>query len=190
MRSEKKTSCGMKSWFKNRIPTREQLQQNKSLRFLGEHLYQSNLWHFNRHSAPRALAIGLFWAMIPMPMQMLAAALVAAPLRAYLPLSIGSVWLTNPVTMPPIFYGNYLLGAWLLNTPAVSMPDEWSLEWLADMSLTHWQPLYFGSLVAAIGCAIIGYFGMNLYYRRSVLHKWNNRKGALANSGLSKQATK
>lgn len=90
--------------FKRYMPTPDSIKGNKSLRFLGKLIHDPNLWHLNRHSVARAMAIGLFWAMIPMPMQMLAAAAVAIPLRANLPISIGLVWLTNPITMPPIFY--------------------------------------------------------------------------------------
>ena len=80
-----------REFFKRHMPDPQSIQDNKSLRFLGSLLHDANLWHLNRQSIARAMAVGLFWAMIPMPMQMLAAALVAIPLRANLPLSIGLV---------------------------------------------------------------------------------------------------
>jgi uncharacterized protein len=101
--------------FKRYMPSPDSIKGNKSLRFLGTLIHDPNLWHLNRHSVARAMAVGLFWAMIPMPMQMLAAAAVAIALRANLPISIGLVWLTNPITMPPVFYCSYKLGAWLSN---------------------------------------------------------------------------
>jgi len=162
--------------FKRYMPDPDSIKRNKSLRFLGSLLHNSNLWQLNRHSIARAAGIGLFWAMIPIPMQMLAAALVAIPLRANLPLSIGLVWLTNPVTMPPIFYANYKLGSWLLGTPAVQMPDKLSLQWLMEITTTHWQPLYAGSLFAGIVLATTGYFATLLYWRWWVSRNWRRRQ--------------
>ncbi len=132
--------------FKRYMPDPEKLKHNPSLRFLGSLIHDANLWHLNRHSIARAVAIGLFWAMIPMPMQMFASALLAIPLRANLPISVGLVWLTNPITMPPVFYANYKLGTWLLDTPAIEMPDKISLHWILEVTTTHWQPLYAGSI--------------------------------------------
>ena len=85
--------------FKRYMPDPDSIKTNKSLRFLGKLIHDPNLLHLNRHSVSRGMAIGLFWAMIPMPMQMLAAAAVAIPLRANLPISIGLVWLTNPLSL-------------------------------------------------------------------------------------------
>jgi uncharacterized protein (DUF2062 family) len=43
------------------------------------------------------------------------------------------VWITNPITMPPIFYGCYKLGAWILDV---------SIEKDFVMSLDYvWQVL-------------------------------------------------
>ncbi|MBS7325435.1 MAG: DUF2062 domain-containing protein [Thiopseudomonas sp.] len=162
--------------FKRYMPDPDSIKRNKSLRFLGSLLHNSNLWQLNRHSIARAVGIGLFWAMIPMPMQMLAAALTAIVLRANLPLSVGLVWLTNPITMPPIFYANYKLGAWLLGTPAVQMPDKLSLQWLMEITTTHWQPLYAGSLFAGIVLSGAGYFATLLYWRWWVARNWRRRQ--------------
>ncbi|AKX44398.1 ATP-binding protein [Thiopseudomonas alkaliphila] len=164
-----------RQFIKRLTPDPERIKNNKSLRFLGTLLQDANLWHLNRHSIARAVAVGLFWALIPMPMQMLAAALVAIPLRANLPVSIGLVWLTNPITMPPIFYGCYKLGTWLLGTPAIQLPDKITLAWTFEVAATHWQPLYLGSFVAAVLAAIIGYVGTLMYWRWWVSRSWNRR---------------
>ena len=146
-------------FFKRYMPHPDRIKTNKSLRFLGALIHDPNLWHLNRHSVSRAMAIGLFWAMIPMPMQMLAAAVCALPSRANLPIAVGLVWLTNPLTMPPVFYCNYKIGTWLLDTPASSMPAELSLAWVRYMLQHNWQPLYLGSLVSGLVLAVLGSAG-------------------------------
>ena len=163
-------------FFKRYMPHPDRIKGNKSLRFLGALIHDPNLWHLNRHSVSRAMAIGLFWAMIPMPMQMLASALCAIPARANLPIAIGLVWLTNPITMPPVFYCTYKLGAWLMDTPAMAMPEHLTLAWVTQMLNTHWQPLYLGSLVMAIVFAVLGYSLTQAYWRWWVGRSWRRRQ--------------
>lgn len=162
--------------FKRYMPNPDSIKGNKSLRFLGKLIHDPNLWHLNRHSVARGMAIGLFWAMIPMPMQMLAAAAVAIPMRANLPISIGLVWLTNPITMPPVFYCTYKLGAWIMQTPPVRMPEALSLEWITAEVAVLWKPLYLGSFVAGVILAILGYVLTMLYWRWWVQRSWRKRQ--------------
>lgn len=161
--------------FKRYMPSPERVKGSKSLRFLGTLIHDPNLWHLNRHSVARAMAIGLFWAMIPMPMQMLAAAAVAIPLRANLPISVGLVWLTNPLTMPVVFYATYRFGAWLMQIPTVHMPDHLSLEWMTTELVTLWKPLYLGSFVSAVCLSLLGYIAVILYWRWWVGRSWRKR---------------
>ncbi len=57
------------------------------------------------------LALGLFWAMMPMPFQMLPAGVSAFFMRVNIPAAISSVWITNPITFPFVVYWQYRLGA-------------------------------------------------------------------------------
>ncbi|EIK53891.1 hypothetical protein YO5_12352 [Stutzerimonas stutzeri TS44] len=132
-------------FFKRYMPHPDRIKTNKSLRFLGALIHDPNLWHLNRHSVSRAMAIGL-------------------------------VWLTNPLTMPPVFYCTYKLGAWLLDAPALSMPEELTLAWVTQLLQNNWQPLYLGSLVAAIGFAVLGYVGTQAYWRWWVGRSWRRRQ--------------
>jgi len=56
------------------------------------------------------MAVGLFCAFVPLPIQMLLAAAAAIIFRVNLPISVGLVWITNPVTIPPMFYFCYKVG--------------------------------------------------------------------------------
>jgi uncharacterized protein (DUF2062 family) len=98
-----------------------QYQGTQVITFLGTLLHDPNLWHLNRHSVARAMAVGLFAAFIPIPLQMLVAAILAITVRGNMPIAISLVWLTNPITMP-VFICTYMTGAWLMNVPPAACP--------------------------------------------------------------------
>jgi len=163
-------------FIKRYMPHPDRIRGNKSLRFLGRLLDDPNLLHLNRHSVARAMAIGLFAAFMPMPMQMLLAAALAIPLRANLPISVGLVWLTNPLTMPPVFYCTYKLGAWLLGVPPMHMPEEITVAWIGQRLHALWQPLLLGSLVTGLVFSALGYMGTMFYWRHWVSRSWRQRQ--------------
>ncbi|MBT6206474.1 MAG: DUF2062 domain-containing protein, partial [Francisellaceae bacterium] len=134
------------------------------------------LWHFNRVSVSRAFAIGLFFAWIPVPFQMLLAAGGAIILSANLPISIALVWLTNPITMPPLFYIAYKLGSIILDTPPSPFKFELSMEWLIRLFSHNWQPFAVGCSVLAFVSSIVGYCTIKVIWRYMTIKSWNERK--------------
>ena len=151
--------------IKRFMPDPALIREHKSLRFLGTLLHDPNLWHLNRHSVARAMAVGIFAAFIPMPFQMLLAAFLAVNARANMPISVGLVWLTNPITMPPVFYITYKTGAWLMNIPARTLPDELTWEWISGQLSTVWQPFLLGSVVCGVVLGALAYCLTMLYWR-------------------------
>ena len=93
-----------KKFIQRFLPDPTWIKNHQSLRFLGDWLHDPNIWHLNRRSASMAVFIGLFIAFVPLPSQMLMAAVLAVLLRVNLPLSVLLVWVSNPITMPPLFY--------------------------------------------------------------------------------------
>lgn len=167
----------LKKKLKKWLPTKEQLQQNKSLSIFGSILYSSNLWHLNRVSVSRAFAVGLFFAWIPVPFQMLLAAGGAILFNCNLPISIALVWLTNPVTMPPLFYIAYKLGSYLLGNPeSAKFKFELTMDWLINLFNNNWQPFALGCAVLAFSSAIIGFFSVKLAWRYFTVKSWNERR--------------
>ncbi|MBD3656304.1 MULTISPECIES: DUF2062 domain-containing protein [Marinobacter] len=165
-----------KKFMKRYLPSPEKVRSMESLHFLGDILHEPNLWHINRHGVARAFLIGLFLAMIPMPFQMLAAAFCAIWFNANLPLSVALVWVSNPVTMPPLFYFNYKLGAWLLNRPVLEFEFELDLSWISERMLDIGIPLYFGSLVVATASGCLAYVAIQYLWRRKVRNDWAERR--------------
>ena len=152
------------------IPDFNSLKTHKNLQFLGDKLHHPNLWHFNRRSVSIAFAVGLFGAWIPTPGQMAIAAVGAFYFRGNLPISVVLVWLTNPLTMPPLFYFAYLVGLSILNLPATSF----SIASVLSGEILF--PFLTGCFIVGTLSASIGYFGINLFWRCNTLKRWNARK--------------
>lgn len=161
--------------IKRYAPSPASLKRHKHLRHLGTLLHDENLWHLNRRSVSGGVASGLFWAMVPFPGQMIASALTAIFFRINLPISVALVWITNPVTIPPVFYMNYLVGTWLLGAPASVGEFKLSLEWIAAELNVIWKPLVLGSLVIAVLLSTTGYCATRLYWRWHVLRRFRAR---------------
>jgi len=163
-------------FLKKYSPSPEAIKENKALSCLGDSIHQPSLWHMNRRSVAKAFAIGLFCAWIPTPMQTLMAAALAIYYRAHLPLSVVLVFVTNPITIPPMFYSAYRLGGFLLgmDTESVSMDLSW--QWFTTVLGDIWEPLLFGSLIMGIVSSALGYFIINLLWRKSTKSRWKDRQ--------------
>ena len=165
----------MKHFLRHYLPDPQRLRAHKHLRFLGELLHDPRLWHFNRRSTVRGLAAGMFCAFVPLPWQMLLAAMAAAWLRFNLPVAVAMVWITNPVTIPPIFYGNYRFGAWLLGRPTLDWAFEPSASWLLKRIGDIGWPLLIGSLVMGVIAAAATFVIAHLLWRWHIVARFRNR---------------
>ncbi|MEY8247293.1 MAG: DUF2062 domain-containing protein [Bermanella sp.] len=165
-----------KKALKKLFPNPQAIQQHPSLQFLGTLLHEPNLWHLNRRSVSRAFLVGIFLAFMPMPFQMVAAAALGVIVHANLPISIGLVWISNPLTIPPIFYFTYRIGANILEIPTRPFDIELSMEWAMRELGAIWEPLLLGSLICGVIFASIGYVGIRLFWRFHVIRSWRRRQ--------------
>lgn len=156
------------------MPRPKQIERMRSWGWFGRQLFAADLWHLNRRTVSIAFLNGIFWACMPMPLQMVPAAFFALILRCNVPLSVGLVWLTNPVTMPPYYLTAYTLGAYVLGSDSVYWPDEVSVDWIQDQLNLIWWPLLTGSLIFGIGLSIIGYVVIRYWWIWQV--KLNRKK--------------
>jgi len=161
--------------IKKYMPNEEKLKQHKHLSWLGSHIQEPNLWHLNRKSVSRAFLVGLFCAFLPIPMQMIVAAVFAIFIRSNLPISVGLVWITNPLTMPPIFYFAYVVGNFLLGNSSSELEFEMSMEFIQTSLSLIWWPLLFGSLVCGVFFGVLGYLGIQAFWAWHVGRSWKAR---------------
>ena len=140
-----------------------------------------NLWHLNRHSVPKAVAIGLFCGLIPGPFQMLGALLMAIPLRSNVPVAMFVTFYTNPLTIVPLYliayaYGSAILGYSGPNAQIAPFEWGWSLSAFWQWMLSLGKPLGIGIVALALTLAVLGYFMTELAWRVYVVRAWRARR--------------
>ena len=174
-----------KKTLKSIMPSVARIREIKSLRFLGDWIYETNLWHINRYSASMAFFVGLFVAFMPIPGQMVVAAVFALLLRCNLPLSICLVWVTNPLTMPALFFMAYEVGALIVDVPVTEVRFALSFHWLTHTLISIWQPFLLGCLLCGLFFGCLGYFVVSLSWRWRVAVHWKERQRRRANKRAS-----
>lgn len=120
----------------------------------------------NRRMVSKAVFIGLFIAFIPMPMQMLAVVAVMPFTRFNVPIAIAMCWLSNPFTMPPMYYMEYLTGSFILGTEVE--PVQMTVEWFSENIGKIFVPLYVGTAVYSILGSSLAYYLVNHFWKHSV----------------------
>lgn len=165
-----------KKFIQRYFPDKEKIKNHKYLKCFGSLLHNSNLWHFNRKSVSGAFAVGLFCAFIPVPFQMVIAAAGAILFRVNMPVSIGLVWITNPITMPPMFYFAYKVGAWVMDIPTRTVTFELSFDWLMQELGAIWQPFLLGCVISGVLLSVCGYLLIQLLWRLHIIRSIKQRR--------------
>ncbi len=158
------------------LPNREVIKRQKALKIFGGVLYNPNLWCLNRRSASGAFALGLFMAFVPLPSQMIMSAGLSIVFGVNLPLSVALVWVSNPITMPFLFYFCYKIGAHILHTHASFTHFEPSIHFITQQINTIGPPFLLGCFICGTVSAFLGYFVIRGLWRYSVVRSWQQRK--------------
>ncbi len=159
-----------KKFIKRYMPDHNKIRNHPQLnRLFGTLLHDPNLLHMNRRSVSGAFAVGLFMAFVPVPFQMLLAAAGAIVFRVNLPISVGLVWLSNPITMPPLFYFCYKVGTWILQEPIQHIEFVLSFDWLMTELAEIWQPFLLGCFTIGGLSALIGAGTIRLLWRLHIV---------------------
>ncbi|MCP4603106.1 MAG: DUF2062 domain-containing protein [Proteobacteria bacterium] len=127
------------------------------------------------HRIALGMAFGIFIGLLPiMGIQMAVVAILALPFRGNLKAAIAGVWISNPITFIPMYWGYYRFG--LLFTPArqigrekfqgvITDAADWGLtemyrgiNQIIDLGTDILIPLWLGSTILAVAFGIPTYF--------------------------------
>jgi uncharacterized protein len=163
------------------LPTRERLAENRWLRPFADRLLAPALWRFNRRSVPRGVALGLgIGTLLPFA-HMLVAAVLALPARANVAVAMAVTWVNNPLTLPPIWWAAYHIGAWLLGRGAPVRPRVGDPAVVAHVGWTQWlvsdvgPATALGLVLLAALFALVGYAATALGWRWRTGRRWRRR---------------
>ena len=150
--------------------------EHRLRRLFGELLHNNDLWHLNRYSVSWGVSVGLFVAFVPVPFQMPLAAAMAILIGCNLPISLLLVWVTNPITIPPLMYAAYKTGAWLLGQAPRSVDFELSRDWFVNELQAVWEPFLLGCFVLGLISSIVGHVAVRIIWRIHVMTSWRERQ--------------
>lgn len=139
------------------VPSREKLEATPCLRRLTPYLAHPKLWHWSRRSIAAGVAIGLFFGLLIPIAQIPFASVAAIALRANLAVAVASTLITNPLTMAPIYYVAYRLGAWVTGSTTAKVVSFSGASALWENITTICMPLFAGLGIMAIVSSLVGY---------------------------------
>ncbi|MBP2276654.1 MULTISPECIES: DUF2062 domain-containing protein [Sphingomonas] len=168
-------------WVGRHVPTRESVEANRYLRPVAHRILAPALWRFTRRSVPRGVALGLFTGVLFPFAHMPLAAVTALPVRANVPVAVGTTLLHNPITTVPLFWAAYQLGHWVLRFDRSVPGAPIASNVKANVGLLHWLVSQGGPstivglvLIAAI-LSVLGYVLTGLAWRIRIGRKWRKR---------------
>lgn len=160
----------LRGWLK-KFPRRRHVRGSWLHRVLGDRVFAPELWRPDRRSVASGVATGLFWAMMPIPFQMLPAGVTAFIMRFNVPAAISVVWVTNPITWPVILYWQYRLGCRLLGQ---AVPELDSMDAMLSLLAQVPIPLLLGCLVCGAVIAPLSYAAVNFLWDTLARRWWHS----------------
>ncbi len=176
-------------WVGRNLPTRESMEHNRFIKPFAARVLRSDLWRFTRRSVPRGVALGVLVGVIIPLGQIFAAALLALPVRANVPVAALTTFITNPFTTPLFWLAAYQIGSFILRIDATTFGQpvatalnqphvETWMEWLTGAaSITA-----FGLVVLAVVLAAVGYVASAIGWRIWVAGKRRRRLARVRHS--------
>jgi uncharacterized protein (DUF2062 family) len=108
--------------FKRLLLNVSRLRRGQLLRPLRHRLRNEGLWSFDHHSVAKGAAVGVFFAILFPVAHILFAILVAIAVRANVVVASLATFISNPFTIPIIYYSAYRIGALLIRHDAPDPP--------------------------------------------------------------------
>jgi uncharacterized protein (DUF2062 family) len=170
----------LRNFIHKLLPKPKEVRDQVKQLWLRHLIHDQNLWHINRRSISGGVAIGLFVAFIPLPLQMLIATILAIICRVNVPIAIVATWITNPFTFIPINYAIYMVGNWVIgsNHQSISKINECHFVWGKYTEILHQTSVCIQTLgkaflvglpIVAAGAAVLGFILVRIVWRIAIM---------------------
>ena len=166
-------------WLSRVFPSSHSLMERWPLRVFHGRLAEPKLWTLTRRGVCAGVGAGLSICFVPLPVHTLLAVLVGLTWRINIPAIFATTLLMNPLTMVPMFYAAYRVGALVVGVPVghhFGFRLDW--DWLQHGLGPVWKPFLVGCLTCSVTLGISGWLGLGFLWRWHVLHQ--RRRGMRA----------
>lgn len=129
-------------------------------------LFERRLWKPCRDTVAGGLSIGLFFAMMPIPFQTVVAAIFAARAKMNIPFAVAACWVTNPLTMVPVWLFQERFGSWLRHQLGVPMPSflaKGQIHFSMAQTDLNAASFILGFLATGVICALLAFPVVHLF---------------------------
>ena len=159
------------------------------------------------HRIALGVAIGIFVTWTPtIGFQMALTVALAALFRANKLVGVPFVWLSNPLTLVPVYYPSFCLGAWMLGRESTGDDFISALAKAATFTGSWWErvqnwwtatveffgPLWLGSIPVALSLGLITYilvYYAVIGYRKHPIHFHHRAQAAAEQSPDTEQSS-
>ena len=148
-------------------------------------LHDSRLWSIRRRTVVPAFSLGLFVAYLPFPGHAIQATLLAILLRVNIPIAAVTTFVSNPLTIGPMFFLAYKFGSTLLGLPPQDFDFELTAAWFSEKFVTVWQPMLLGCVLLGSTISVIGYVALDIFWRLSLAEYLARRRARKLNKDPS-----
>ena len=173
----------LRRWMERLKPSIERMTRHPWVVAHVPALSDPDLWHLNRRSTERAVAVGLLCGLVPGPLQVAGAIGLCLWWRANFPLAALTTLYTNPFTIVPLYVLAYEYGRLFFpDAPhaVAAMPPAFSgfatylpamYAWMKELG----KPLALGIVMLAVTLATVGFFTVRVAWRWHVVASWRRR---------------
>ena len=167
-----------RGWLRHLEPRVLESLDGPWLRGLRPWLGRHDVFSFTREPLSRGIAIGMLCGLIPGPLQILASIGLCAWLRGNAIVAAIATAYTNPLTIVPLYWLAYQIGAFLLPgqqvMPPFAVPHGDFVQWASGLG--EWMkalggPLLVGLPVLATLLAAIAYVVVQLFFLTPVVYR-------------------
>lgn len=159
-------------------PIAQKLRNSRLFRLLGPKLTDSRLWSLNRRAITMAFGTGIAISFIPLPVHLPVGLIAAMIFHLNVPTMVVTAAIVNPITIVPVYYFAYRVGALLLGVEPGAFGFELSWSWLQHGLGSIWKPFLLGCLVCGTVCGYGSYRALELIWRVSTMSRKSARRSA------------
>ena len=174
-----------KKFLQSWLPSPQKMAQMRLIQMMGKYALNPKIWYINRHAVSKAVLIGTFWGLLPIPFHSLFIIVFVIVFNANLPIGLILSWLSNPLTMIPIIWSGFWIGSHIYQVHMINKKmllgvlhqiEHWVTSFgHAHVDLSLAKILLTGLVVESAVAAIVAYIITLLFWRLHVIHRWKTR---------------